>query len=53
MLRRIGYLQEVDTKRDVRLQRMELQQHRVESLLQLLVQQQQPQQQPEQSGAQT
>ena len=44
MLRRIGYLQEVDTKRDVRLQRMEQQQQRVESLLQLIVQQQDPKQ---------
>ena len=53
MLRRIDYLQEVDTKRvstsDVRLQRMEQQQQRMESLLQLLVQHQQP----KQSGAQT
>ena len=53
MLRRIDYLQEVDTKRvstsDVRLQRMEQQQQRMESLLQLLVQHQQP----TQSGAQT
>ena len=37
MLRRIGYLQEVDTARDVRLERMEQQQQRVENLLQLLV----------------
>ena len=53
MLRRIDYLQEVDTKRvstsDVRLQRMEQQQQRMESLLQLLVQHQRP----TQSGAQT
>ena len=39
-----SYLQEVDTKRDVRLQRMEQQQQRVESLLQLIVQQQEPKQ---------
>ena len=44
MLRRIGYLQEVDTARDVRLERMEQQQQRVENLLQLLVQQQETKQ---------
>ena len=51
MLRRIGYLQEVDTKRDVRLHRMEQQQQRVESLLQLIVQQQEAKQTARGGGA--